>query len=101
MTLSESREKLRRFAQAWNDLRIGTRSTAGVTTILLLTVIVGPVGRFTLESQSRSQILANQAINLISTLRAARQDTMVLKVALSSDKSTSPTLLLAKRLGKS
>ncbi len=62
------------LAQKWNDLRIGVRLTVGVSIILLLTLIVGLVGWFTLESQSRSQILANQAIDLVSALRAARQD---------------------------
>jgi len=60
--------------QRWHDLRIGVRLTIGVGIILLLTLIVGLVGWRTLESQSRSQILANQAIDLVSALRAARQD---------------------------
>lgn len=60
--------------QAWCNLRIGARLTIGVTIILLLTLTVGLVGWFTLESQARSQIQANQAIDLVSALRAARQD---------------------------
>ena len=63
-----------KFIQWWNDLRIGIRLAAGVSIILLLTLIVGLVGWLTLESQSRSQVLANQAIDLVSALRAARQD---------------------------
>ncbi|WP_198265190.1 hypothetical protein [sulfur-oxidizing endosymbiont of Gigantopelta aegis] len=66
--------KINYIQQAWNDLRIGARLTIGVSTILFLTVVVGLVGWVTLESQSRSQILANQAIDLVSALRAARQD---------------------------
>lgn len=109
--------------QVWNNLRIGVRLTIGVTIILLLTVIVGLVGWFTLESQSRSQILANQAIDLVSALRAARQDeknymlsrdvshiketlqaieiirqnAVKLKMALSEEKGHKVTLLLVER----
>ena len=60
--------------QRWNDLRIGVRLMIGVTIILSLTLIVGLIGWFTLKSQARSQVLANQAIDLVSALRAARQD---------------------------
>ena len=67
-------DKLNRPIQRWSDLHIGTRLTVGVGVILLLTLIVGLVGWLTLESQSRSQYLANQAIDLVSALRAARQD---------------------------
>lgn len=66
--------QIKNVFQLWNDLRIGARLTIGVTTILLLTLTVGLVGWVTLESQSRSQILANQAIDLVAALRAARQD---------------------------
>ncbi len=112
-----------KLVQSWNDLRIGARLTVGVTTILLLTVIVGLVGWSTLESQSRSQTLANQAIDLVSALRAARQDEKnymlsgntshiketleaieiirqnaeILKKALSDEKSDKITLLLVER----
>ncbi len=66
--------RLKNITKTWNNLRIGTRLTIGVTTILLLTLIVGLVGWITLESQARSQILATQSIDLVSALRAARQD---------------------------
>lgn len=65
---------LRKPIQILNDLRIGTRLTIGVMIILFLTLVVGLVGWFTLESQAHSQVLANQAIDLVSALRAARQD---------------------------
>ena len=62
------------LVQFWNNLRIGTRLTLGVSGILLLTLTVGLVGWITLESQAHSQQLANQAIDLVAALRAARQD---------------------------
>lgn len=58
----------------WANFRIGTRLTIGVSSILLLSLIVGLVGWFTLESQARSQQLANLSIDLVGALRAARQD---------------------------
>ncbi len=111
------------LVQFWNNLRIGTRLTLGVSSILLLTLTVGLVGWITLESQAHSQQLANQAIDLVAALRAARQDEKnyvlrggvihvketlnaidrirknaeALKTDLSEDKRKTITALLAER----
>ncbi|MDF1882317.1 hypothetical protein JHD49_00005, partial [Sulfurimonas sp. SAG-AH-194-C21] len=50
------------------------RLIIGIGSILILTIIVGVTGWYTLESQTKSQLLANAAIDLVSSLKDARQN---------------------------
>ncbi len=61
------------YLKSWANLNIGLRLSIGIAIILLITLLVGLVGWFALESQTRSQELAKKAVGLVSSLHIIRQ----------------------------